>query len=67
MNMWEILYLQEKAKQQPDPKILTVAAFKALQSRLNLLAWTWTMAVSREDQADAAVDIEANRRFKKIF
>ncbi|MBA7657099.1 hypothetical protein ES703_65030 [subsurface metagenome] len=38
MEQWQIMYLTEKRKQNPDPEILLPSVFKALQAYLNLSA-----------------------------
>ena len=55
MNLWEIAYLQEKSKDRPNNDVLLAAAFKALQSRLNLFAWSF--AAIRDDEASISRDI----------
>ena len=55
MEQWEILYLQEKAKPNPDRNILLTAAFKTLQARLNLEAGS--SARRRKAESEAAKDI----------
>jgi hypothetical protein len=55
MEQWQVVYMQEKAKSNPDSKILLAASFKALQAHLNAVAWS--SAGGREDEAQAAQDI----------
>jgi hypothetical protein len=55
MDQWEILYLQEKSKKDPDQTILLVAAFKELQSLYNLMSDA--SARVRSDDAQIANDI----------
>jgi len=56
MEQWQIAYMQEKAKQQPNSAVLLAAAFKALQAKANLAAWS--SARVSEEQSDAAAAIQ---------
>ena len=56
MEQWQILYLQEKSKPDPDQKIVMAAAFKALQSYANLVSWSFARV--RDAQSEAARDIQ---------
>lgn len=49
--------MEEKAKSQPDSKVLLAATFKALQADANLAAWS--AARVRDENDDAKLDVQA--------
>lgn len=55
MESWQAIYMQEKAKAEPNKSILLASAYKTLQSQLNLAAWA--SARIREKESDAGSDI----------
>jgi hypothetical protein len=60
MDQWEILYLQEKHKKDPDQTILLLAAFKELQSLYNLMSEASVRV--RSDDVQVAKDISVKNQ-----